>query len=529
MKNWTLENINSIINGNNLTVLKNTPDNSIDSIITDIPYGLQDINALELIKENKNNTRGFMGKEWDVLPTIEMLKEFYRVLKTGSFFVTTFSPRQDLQTVLCYRLLEAGFNINFSPLYYCFASGFPKACDYSKMAQKSSGIAPEVVGSKKQNGAKFNHIAEEIDNGGFNDKNRQSFDITKPTTEEAKYLEGLKSLQLKPAVEPIMIAQKAHNKAKYKQAIDWYQERKELLESGIKEEDLSLYTKNSSGGVRIDDCRIPIDMQDTNPATNPLYRYQNPHKYKQLQDNGQNTSEITGFTNSLNPPSLDGRFPANILVADDCIDIGRITNGTPNIRYNNQSKTSGIENGATAYGKYNDCITYGYDDKGDLSRYFSLDSWTKKNYPELCKVAEKTLELEKNSQKISPILFLTKPHRGEKDAGLEGELKKTENEQRDEGQAGFDNPFKNRPRMVYNNHPTGKPLALFNYLIHLFSSENDIILDPFCGSGTTCISAKLTKRKYIGIEMDENYCEISRSRLKFWGEDLIKKKQQDLF
>lgn len=62
MKNWTLENINSIINGNNLTVLKNTPDNSIDSIITDIPYGLQDINALELIKENKNNTKGFMGK-----------------------------------------------------------------------------------------------------------------------------------------------------------------------------------------------------------------------------------------------------------------------------------------------------------------------------------------------------------------------------------------------------------------------------------------------------------------------------------
>ena len=80
-----------------------------------------------------------------------------------------------------------------------------------------------------------------------------------------------------------------------------------------------------------------------------------------------------------------------------------------------------------------------------------------------------------------------------------------------------------------NTHCCTKPLALFNYLIHLFSSENDIILDPFCGSGTTCISAKLTKRKYIGIEMDENYCEISRSRLKFWGENLIQKKQQDLF
>ena len=58
--------INSIINGDNLTILKNAPDNSIDSIITDVPYGLQDVNALELIKENKNNTKGFMGQKWDV-------------------------------------------------------------------------------------------------------------------------------------------------------------------------------------------------------------------------------------------------------------------------------------------------------------------------------------------------------------------------------------------------------------------------------------------------------------------------------
>lgn len=508
--------INSIINGDNLTILKNAPDNSIDSIITDVPYGLQDVNALELIKENKNNTKGFMGQKWDVLPTIEMLKEFYRVLKTGGFLVTTFSPRQDLQTIFCYRLLEAGFDINFSPLYYCFASGFPKACDYSKMAQKSSGVEPEVIGSKKQNGAKFNHIAEEIDNGGFNDKNRQSFDITKPTTEEAKYLEGLKSLQLKPAVEPIIIAQKAHNKAKYKQAIDWYQERKALLDNGIKEEDLSLYTKNASGGVRIDDCRITLRSNDKmNIGGRANHTRGDGYGFKALRENAEINS--------------NGRFPANILVADDCIDVGKITNGTPNIRYNNQSKTSGIENGATAYGKFNDCITYGYDDVGDLSRYFSLDSWTKKHYPELYKVAEKTLELEKNSQKISPILFLTKPHRGEKDAGLEGNLLKVENEQRDDGQKNCDNPFKNRPRMVYNNHPTGKPLALFNYLIHLFSSENDIILDPFCGSGTTCISAKLTKRKYIGIEINENYCKISRERVKFWQTQKEIEKNSKLF
>lgn len=78
--------INKIIQGNNLDVLKGFDDNSICQILTDVPYGLQDINPLELIKENKNGTKGFMNASWDCLPTVEMLKEFYRVLKTGGFF-----------------------------------------------------------------------------------------------------------------------------------------------------------------------------------------------------------------------------------------------------------------------------------------------------------------------------------------------------------------------------------------------------------------------------------------------------------
>ena len=45
------------------------------------------------------------------------------------------------------------------------------------------------------------------------------------------------------------------------------------------------------------------------------------------------------------------------------------------------------------------------------------------------------------------------------------------------------------------------------------SNPNDLILDPFCGSGTTCVAAKMLGRNYIGIDISEEYCEIARQRL----------------
>ena len=64
-----------------------------------------------------------------------------------------------------------------------------------------------------------------------------------------------------------------------------------------------------------------------------------------------------------------------------------------------------------------------------------------------------------------------------------------------------------------NHHPTVKPLKLFSYLITMGSRENDIILDPFCGSGTTLIAAHNLHRKYIGIEINQDYLEIAKHRL----------------
>lgn len=62
-------------------------------------------------------------------------------------------------------------------------------------------------------------------------------------------------------------------------------------------------------------------------------------------------------------------------------------------------------------------------------------------------------------------------------------------------------------------HPTQKPEALFNYLIKTYTNKRDIVLDNCIGSGTTAVSCIKTGRNFIGIELDENYCEIARKRL----------------
>ena len=63
------------------------------------------------------------------------------------------------------------------------------------------------------------------------------------------------------------------------------------------------------------------------------------------------------------------------------------------------------------------------------------------------------------------------------------------------------------------HHPTQKPVGLLEYLIKTYTNEGDIVLDNCIGSGSTAISAINTNRNYIGIELDENYCNIAKNRI----------------
>ncbi len=73
--------------------------------------------------------------------------------------------------------------------------------------------------------------------------------------------------------------------------------------------------------------------------------------------------------------------------------------------------------------------------------------------------------------------------------------------------------FRQRVTEYAKMHPTQKPLNLMVWCIEHNSQPNDLILDPFCGSGTTCVAAKMLGRRYIGIDISPEYCQIARQRL----------------
>lgn len=74
--------------------------------------------------------------------------------------------------------------------------------------------------------------------------------------------------------------------------------------------------------------------------------------------------------------------------------------------------------------------------------------------------------------------------------------------------------FQNKDKLTIQ-HPATFPEQLANdHIISWSNKGGDIVLDPMCGSGTTCKMAKINGRKYIGIDISEEYCEIARNRIK---------------
>src|SRR6266849_9829897 len=113
-----------LIHANCIDVLRNMPDNSVDCIVTDPPYGYS-----------------FMGKDWDkAVPSVEVWKECLRVLRPGSFAFVMSAPRQDVLSQMIVRITEAGFDTDFTSIYWTYASGFPKAMNIGKAVDKRNGV-----------------------------------------------------------------------------------------------------------------------------------------------------------------------------------------------------------------------------------------------------------------------------------------------------------------------------------------------------------------------------------------------------
>jgi site-specific DNA-methyltransferase (adenine-specific) len=211
---------------------------------------------------------------------------------------------------------------------------------------------------------------------------------------------------------------------------------------------------NGKGVTWMDDCRIPYSSEKDKPSAG-----------ERTCKLGEQDTVNGSKSNSGWEANETGRFPANLLVSDNVLD--------------------------------------GSDTSNGYSRYFSLDSWAKLHMEDLPEPVQVTL----------PFLVVSKPSKKEKDAGLDN----CEDKPicgRDPGQDSRNNPYKIRPCPRKNNHPTVKPVELMTYLIVLGSREEDVVLDPFVGSGTTGIAALSTNRRFIGIEKDEGYFDIAAIKYK---------------
>jgi len=121
-----------------------------------------------------------------------------------------------------------------------------------------------------------------------------------------------------------------------------------------------------------------------------------------------------------------------------------------------------------------------------------------------------------------------KPSRSERETGLDDLQSKKGHEavHRKEGTAGLENPRAGAGRTaneVKNFHPTVKPTKLMAWLCRLLTPKDGIVLDTFLGSGTTGVSASMEGFKFIGTEMNPEYCDIALQRIKHaTGHDIIK-------
>jgi len=285
---------NVVILGDCLDVLRELPDNSVDSVVTDPPYGLsrepdiEEVLTKWLAREDYvHRGGGFMGKSWDsFVPGPSVWREVYRVLKPGGHALVFAGTRtQDLMTV---SLRLAGFEIR-DCIAYLYFSGFPKSLDVSKAIDKRAGAKREVIG--------FDEIAAKrtpaINTNTYGDYRGQTGDITAPATDLAKKWDGWGS-QLKPAHEPIILARKPLDGTICDNVERW-----------------------GTGALNIDGCRIE--------TKDKLGRVNNPREQSNVTS--YNLSKEKQILN--NSDIKKGRFPANCVTTEPDAFFSKYFNITP--------------------------------------------------------------------------------------------------------------------------------------------------------------------------------------------------------
>jgi len=251
-----------VYNADCIEQMRKMPENSVDAIVTDPPYGLS-----------------FMGKKWDYdVPSQEIWEECLRVLKPGGYLLAFAGTRT--QHRMAVRIEDAGFEIR-DMIAWVYGQGFPKSLDIGKAVSKLMGEEREVVGEKTTPDGKPYSARTPNSSGEYNEncahnslsgKTKHNNEITKGTSE----WEGW-GTALKPALEPITVA------------------RKPLSEDTVAKNVL----KWGTGGLDIDGSRVELNgVSKTSGGCKGT------------------KSKRVGYAveNPVKEDNTTGRFPANLIL-----------------------------------------------------------------------------------------------------------------------------------------------------------------------------------------------------------------------
>ena len=429
-----------IVNGDSADELKKLEDNSVDLLCTDPPYGYS-----------------FMGKSWDnTLPPREIFEESLRVLKPGSFAFVMSAPRSDVQYRMAQMLDEVGFEVGYTPIYWTYATGFPKAMNVGKKTKKEN-----LDGSY----------------GGY---------------------------QPKPAVEVVIVAMKPLDQKGYLdqalhngKGVTWLDSCR-IPFSGTSDEE-QFDKDNVAGQMNFDEKYEKGEGKMYEGGWEKPKRKTTKRKPRE-ENTVFKTSGFKSEDNDTAEASPLGRFAANLLVSDDVMNDGVLRKAG---KYKGEgSKSGGIWRESTGEPAGRE-----YGDEGSFSRYYSLDAWWE----------DRVQKLPDEVKRTFPFLIVPKPSKSEKNMGLDkfNKQQKIFNGQSDKSSKdmkGVEKKFTTQPSS--NIHPTVKPTTLMSYLVTLGSRKGDVVLDPFAGSGTTGISCVFSERNYLLIEREKEYFDILKARIK---------------
>ena len=433
-----------------------------DAVITDPPYGI-----------------AFMGKSWDRFKTNRDYREWCRewmeamlkIVRPGGHAAIFGSPK--LFGHQAVALEEAGWELR-DTLSWLYGQGFPKS--YNLKGDKVLRKVPSWTGICECDEYEPMSVEHFSVATGSNNSNCAKCGAKPLTADKSGW-----GTALKPAWEPILLARRRP-------------------QGSVQ----ANFDKFGVGALNIDASRIPLgngehegmDKVRAARCTCENYEPRGAQIYAMDGDERSAVCRHCGKFQQLPTDEETGRWPANVVMDEEAallLDEDHTATASkpgPNFGAHRLGKQHGL-NRATN-------ILSGLKD-GDMT------------VEERMRRESVRREVEAGSTAPSRFFYVSKASKSEREQGVGGAPKRRSDGRRTEAE----NP-RLRTSARRNHHPTVKPIDLGRWLTRMLAPPGGRVLDPFAGSGSFGIAAGLEGMEWTGIERDEEYVEIARSRIEHW-------------